>query len=166
MDNDKDKDFKMLPFKMPRQGGKAFPNEGLFFEGISEYLKFEEGRRMPPMLTGLWAFLEIDQKTWDKYENGKYDDDNNNFSQIAKNARNHIITAKAQGAYVGMYNAAFAKFDLSANHNWIEKKAVDFNTNESAKLEIKQEPVTAEEALRIYQEAMKRAIVDEKDEIK
>lgn len=163
MEDEKPK-FIASDFIIPRQGGRAFPTADLLRKGITEYFEVEKQRGVPPMLMALQEYLEISDAIWYEYAKGKRDYENNNYSEICDFAMKHIVANKAQGAYVGAYNAAFAKFDLSANHDWIEKKAVDVTTSGSSKLEVKHEPVTAEDALRIYQEAMKKAVLDEKDE--
>lgn len=141
-----------------RDGWRIFRSEEELKAIILEYFAWEEQRDRVPQMLGIAVYIGCHSDTLREYTKGTYDSELIRYSDVLKVAADRIVYEKASGAYDGRYNANFAKFDLTVNHDWIDKKAVDVTSNGqtlgAAELAHKAiDPnMTAEDALRSYQD--------------
>lgn len=153
---------KSSQLSVVRDGWRIFRSEQELKDIILEYFELELGRERVPQMLGLAVYIGCHSGTLKDYANGKYDSDLNRYSDILKIASDRIVYEKASGAYDGRYNANFAKFDLTVNHDWIDKKAVDVTSNGQTLAPGDVAPkaidpaLSADDALRSYQEFCKK----------
>lgn len=145
-----------------RDGWRFFRSEKELKDIVLEYFDFEEKRESVPQMLGISVYIGCSHDTLRNYAKGMYDDELNRYSEVLKVASDRIVYEKARGAYDGRYNANFAKFDLTVNHDWIDKKAVDVTSNGQTLAPGDVAPkaidpaLSAEDALRSYQEFCKK----------
>lgn len=143
---------------LPRQGWRAFRTVDELRVLILEYFQWETERVRCPQMIGLAIYLGVSYQTLRQYAKGEYDSDLHRFSEALREASDRVQYEKAAGAIDGRYNGAFVKFDLSVNHDWVDKKSVDVTSNGqtlgAAELAPKaiDPTLTAEDALRSYQD--------------
>jgi hypothetical protein len=147
---------------IPRQGWRAFRTADELEALVLEYFQWEESRVRCPHMYGLAIFLGVAPRTLYEYTKGHYDTLLNRYSLTLEMAAARVAYEKASGAIDGRYNANFVKFDLTVNHDWIDKKALDVTSNGQTlgAADLEQKPVDpsipAEQSLRSYQEFCRR----------
>lgn len=162
MDNSPTDKGKSNQLAIVRDGWRIFRSEQELKDIVLEYFSWEEQRQRVPQMLGIAVYIGCHSDTLREYAKGTYDNELNRYSDILKIAADRIVYEKASGAYDGRYNANFAKFDLTVNHDWIDKNKIDVTSNGqtlgSAELQPKaiDPALSAEDALRSYQEFQKR----------
>lgn len=144
-----------------KDGWRYFRSEEQLKSLVLEYFAFEETRQRVPQMLGISVFIGCSHDTLRNYGKGMYDTETERYSEVLKVAADRIQYEKAAGAYDGRYNANFAKFDLTVNHDWIDKKAVEVtNVDGLTKEELTVKPIDAalspEQSLRSYQDFCRR----------
>lgn len=143
---------------IPRQGWRAFRTEKELNDIILEYFEWELGRARCPQMYGVAVYVGVSYHTLREYAKGVYDDVLNRYSAVLQQAADRIIYEKAAGAIDGRWNGAFVKFDLSVNHDWVDKKSIDVTSNGETLTAADVTPklidpaLSADDALRSYQE--------------
>lgn len=159
-------DKSQLPAKMKRRP-RSFESAEELEKLIREYFaKWEEAKR-PITVVGMACYLDVTRETLNQYGTGKYDTEVNDFSDTIKKAKEYIETHKWEKGLTGEYNTAMAIFDLKSNHGASDKAlelelkqkekdaAASAQEAEKEEREEAKEYITAEEAARAYQEALK-----------
>ena len=65
---------------------RAFTDATVLEDKIQEFFQMEH----QPTMAGICVHLEISGETWSAYGLGKYDDDDNSFSEVIKKARKKV----------------------------------------------------------------------------
>ena len=81
--------------------------------------------RKPYTLTGLCLYLNITRETFAEYCKGKYDDENNKFSDTFTCARKKVENYIEEGTLNGTINHNAGSFNLKNNFGWKDKQEID-----------------------------------------
>lgn len=113
---------------MPAGRPLKFLTEQDLKKALESYFNWAIENEKPLTMARLVAHLDVTKDTFSSYKNGKYDNDENCYSDLIEKARTLVEADKVENMLLGKYNATSAIFDLKNNHGYKDKIETE-NTN-------------------------------------
>lgn len=127
--------------------GRRFQTPAAMEEAMREYFETCASIARPYTSGGLLTFMGMTRDNMTAYRQGRRGDDDEmreQFAMLCATASQVIETSKQEMALIGIYNAAFAQFDLKHNHGWKDKHEVD-NTSSDGSMHVRRTIVDPKE---------------------